>query len=318
MDRQIRYYVAPEPPTGRLGALDLAAQSATGGALSLFLISVVLLFGNPNPYNFLAGIYFPIVLVVGAQLGLIAGGAVWFTAKYLLHSEHVISRVGIMIALLVVSGALLFLFVGLMAPEILMMVPALMMFGALIGMPAALLVGSRLRVASIFAYGVIGQRATTVIEGKPAASVSSLRLAGMPLRLAAVIGLLGTVFIMACCWDGRNADGFVLGFGSVIFYFAATIYFSFSSHHLRILICAGLLLNGFVAISIVPLLEHSGGVPAVLVLLWMGFGLLWAVLVATSPNTPVNSSEADLVRSVHQLHRCLGERFADWERHVTL
>src|SRR5438477_12634867 len=64
----------------------LISQAAAGGALGNFLLTFGVILFTPNLYNFLLFGYFPIILALGAAVGIIAGIVIWFSQVMLKRS----------------------------------------------------------------------------------------------------------------------------------------------------------------------------------------------------------------------------------------
>jgi hypothetical protein len=209
------------------------SQGSAGGAISLFLLTLIGVLKQANVYAFLLILYFPFILLIGAVLGAAGGVFIWLI-------EPIFKlRLGVMVRSIVTVGmiALVFAVVGFFkgAPIGLdLLVESLTTAGA-VGLPITILISSNISLWWLVLFGS---------DRMAPADWFSL-LAAFVLRLTSLAGFLISLFFVA--WWGSFPSGESrlnpYWIAIALIYFAASSYVGFEPPGRTWLVIAALLLN---------------------------------------------------------------------------
>lgn len=242
----------------------------------VYVIAAVLY--QPNGYNFLYMVAVPIYLFAIGSGGAVVGGVVWLAGWLLKRRLGVLPRaaVGIIIATLFVAVFSLW-------QEFIVdwrLLERSLISGSLLGLPAALMAGSRFHPLRSIVFGSLG--ATSFRDFGDWFSFPPALL----LRVGSLFGLFESFLFMACLvssaeagWgidaSGENLAGTIVA----ILYFTASAVVSFTLPPKPLLLAFAALINAPLAIwTLDPLRYTNTDSEFLTVLVWV-FIFLWVLLV---------------------------------------
>src|SRR2546423_1005796 len=167
------------------GIGDFLSQGSAGGAISIFLLTLISVLKHPNGYNFLLIPYLPIVLFSGAVLGVVGGALIW------LFETTFKVRAGVML-LSAVTVVLITFIVALTSfvngsPVGVDLLLTSLVPGAVVGLPTAILTSSNVRPWQLVLFG----------SHHVAKSRWATFLAAFVIRIATLSGLIVSLFLLA-------------------------------------------------------------------------------------------------------------------------
>ena len=194
-----------------------------------------------------------------------------------------------------------------------------------VGIPVALLVGSRVKPWELFTFGSMAG----VEVDHPSWSRSILvTLSTLPLRfmsIAAIAALL--LYFAPQVGKAHNFDDvlvmtLVLSIG--VFYPLFSAYMTFRSPRKKVLVVLGILLNfpitliGLIACR--EYLERASKEPLIVTMICGSFILAWVSFLIARLSVKSSATQRISSMPVEQLcnlgHECLGSRFAEWQQRV--
>jgi hypothetical protein len=248
---------------------DFVSQGSAGGAISLFLLTLIGVLRRPNGYAFLLIAYLPFVLFIGAVLGAAGGIFVWLVEPIFKLRLGVLVRSSVTVGMIALVLAVVGFFKG--APLGLDLLIESLTTAGVIGLPITILISSNISLWWLVLFGS---------DRMAAADWFSL-LAAFVLRLTSLAGFLISLFFLA--WWGSFPSGESrlnpYWIAIAILYFAASSYFGFKPPGRTRLVIAALLLNAPLAVW--ALNEYAVAEPDTKGLATIAFFLigLWTVLV---------------------------------------
>ncbi|HJP90692.1 MAG TPA: hypothetical protein VJ875_01980 [Pyrinomonadaceae bacterium] len=297
-------------------------QGIAGGALGAFIYTVMLCFywgSNPdaltNVLIFTAICMFPF----GAALGVIKATIVW--GIYRLTGIQMSAFTRVMIATLEVV-MLAMLCNQPLSFNFARIFNAGLCIAWLTVLPAALLIGSRVKPWELFTFGSIA-----VDGGRSGSKSVSATLATLPLRFLSLVGLWTWVLCFAVywSWNERSVLGYVLFFLVPAIYLCLSLYLTFRSPSRKILFALGFLMNApvaFIALKFYTSYLSKAGIYAlsegflIVSIICCGFLLAWTLFVIARFTAPTVLPMTFTPRVNEPEHNCLGSRFLEWRQHA--
>ncbi len=219
---------------------DFLSQGSAGGAISLFLLTLIGVFKQANLYTFLLISYLPFVLFIGAVLGATGGSVLWLIEPIFRLRLGVLVRSILTVGIIALLSAVVGFFQG--SPIDLDLLLGSLTTGGVVGLPNTILTSSNISLWWLILFGS---------ERIAAAGWFSL-VAGFVFRVTSLAGFLISLFFLA--WWGSFLSvnkGITLNpyWTSVaLLYFAASSYVGFNPPGRTWLVLAGLLLNAPLAV----------------------------------------------------------------------
>ena len=217
---------------------DFVSQGSAGGAISLFLLTLIGVLKQANVYAFLLILYLPVILLIGAVLGAAGGIFIWLI-------EPIFKlRLGVLVRSIVTVGmiALVFAVVGFFKGAPLgwdLLLESLTTAGV-VGLPITILISSNISLWWLVLFGS---------DRMAAADWFSL-LAGFVFRVTSLAGFLSSLFFLALWGSFPSGEGRLNPYriAIAILYFAASSYVGFKPPRRTWLVIAALLLNAPLAV----------------------------------------------------------------------
>src|SRR5258708_14101241 len=116
-------------------------QGAVGSTFVVYVLTIVLVLYQPNPYNFILMVILPAYLFATGILGAVIGGVIWSTGRILKQGPGIIARA----AIGTICATLIVVVFRLCAEFIvdLRLLEESIIYGLILGLPASLIAGSR-------------------------------------------------------------------------------------------------------------------------------------------------------------------------------
>ena len=256
----------------------LLAQGAAGNAMGGYVLVIAAVLYYPSAYNFLYMVVLPINLFWFGIVGVAMGGVVWLSGWLLRCGLGILLRatVGIIIPTLFVAAF------SLWQESIVdwQLSGRLLIAGSFLGLPAALMAGSRFHPLRSIVVGPSGPPSSPDFVG------GFSFLSGLLLRAGSLFGLLESLLFLAYLappasagWGISAGRETLVGTFVAILYFTASVFVSFTSPRKSLLQVLAVLVNAPLAIwTVDPHRYTNAGSEYLGVVVWV-FIALWVLVV---------------------------------------
>lgn len=217
---------------------EFVEQGSAGGAISLFLLTLIGVLKEANVYVFLIILYMPVVLLIGAVLGTAGGIFLWLIEPIFKLRLGVLVRSIVTVGMIALALAVVGFFKG--APIGLDLLIESLTTAGVVGLPITVLISSNISLWWLVLFGS---------DRMAAADWFSL-LAAFVLRLTSLAGFLISLFFLAWWGSFPSGEGRLNPYwiAIAILYFAASSYVGFKPPGRTWLAIAALLLNAPLAV----------------------------------------------------------------------
>jgi len=197
-----------------------------------------------------------------------------------------------------------------------------------VGIPVAMLAGSRVKPWEIFTFGSIatGNGDERSGSGSILATLGTLPLRFLSIATTAIFLLYGVPQI-AKAHDLDEALAITIYLSIVVFYPSFSAYLTFRSPRKKVLFVIGVLINvPMILLDIIGFrdyLKHSYSKdPLIAAVICSSFIIAWGIFLVARLTTKTNQlslgivSKPSMGRPDNLDHQCLGSRFAEWQQRV--
>jgi hypothetical protein len=298
-------------------------QGALGGLLGGFVAALIteIMWGEGN-FTMTIDLT-SLALFAGGIIGPIKGTVMWLVFRLTGIQYRAITRV-------TATSILAFLFIAVLGRQSDFdngFLRGSLIWTLSLGLPVAMLVGSRVKPWEIFTFGSIAANGD-----QRSGSRSILRTLGtLPLRFLSIattaLFLLYAVPLIAKAHDLDEALAMTMYLNIVVFYPSFTAYLTFRSPRKKVLVVIGVLINvPIILLDIIGIrdyLKHAySNDPFIAALICSSFIVTWTIFLIARLTTKTNQvslssvSEPPVERLGNLDHQCLGSRFSEWQQRV--
>lgn len=292
--------------------LTFLSQGAVGGAIGYFLMVFCFLNIHPSSWSLTSVVVLPILLLLGAVLGIVPAVFVWSASMLLKRKLEFVARAVVVAGVTTLMGFLFSYLLDLREPPPLSWTVAL---AYVLDLPVVLMIGSSIRPCHLLFLGT-GPRNTRHNFGSWISFAT-----GFLLRIVSVFGIFEALLIVGLWisvppgeWWEFSAPEHVAAIVLALFYFPTSLYFSLKTPRKSLLLPAVIILNLPVAAWIVQLAMIATEASIFLSCLLLGLICLWAAytfgcLIAPAPVQPaIQSWRETMARRILPTKACQVQR----------
>lgn len=259
----------------------------------------------------------PVAISMGAIIGVIKATVMWVVVRWTGIQYRALTRVTVTAILAFLSIAILGRQIGF--DEFLR---GTLICSLSVGIPVALLVGSRVKPWKLFTFGSV---ASGAVDQRSVLRNDLATLGTLPLRFMSILAIallllyLSTAFTKAYNFDEVLALALLLIVG---LYPLFSAYVTFRTPPKIVLILLGVVLNfPLILISVISVrkfFRHRWSEePLVIVVICGLFVVAWVIFVIARLSVRTSSASLNINNQKPSVdHECLGSRFAEWQQRV--
>jgi len=298
-------------------------QGALGGMLGGYVAALIAAIAWRGDFAMNLNLT-PVAISMGAIIGVIKATVMWVVVRWTGIQYRALTRVIVTVILAFLSIAVIGRQIGVDEKFL----RGTLIWSLSVGIPVALLVGSRVKPWKLFTFGSV---ASGAIDQRSVLRNDLAILGTLPLRFMSIIAIallllyLSTAFTKAYNFDEVLALALLLNV--VGLYFLLSAYVTFRTPRKIVLFLLGVILNfPLILISVISVrkfFRHRWSEePMVIVVICGLFVVAWVIFVIARLSVRTSSGSLNInnqkpVERVSNLdHECLGSRFAEWQQRV--
>jgi hypothetical protein len=265
------------------------AQGAVGDVFALYVLAIIVVLYQPNPYNIFLIVVLPVYLFAAGILGTVIGGVIWLAKRILKRSPGMLTRAALGSLLATLTVVIFRLCIEFIVD--LRLLEESIVAGLILGLPASLLAGSRFHPLRMILFR--SNRGTSRDYIDSGFSFS----AGLLLRVASLLGLLEALLYFACLapfsshrWVGSEGEALAAPIVAIL-YLTVSFVVSFTAPRKYLLLAVALVSNTLPAIwSFDPHRETNADSEFLIIVVWVFIGL-WVLFVMGRVMLPDNKED---------------------------